>query len=263
MVPHVICFIPATFQFSPVPLPQCHSVMRQDSIGLQPSLLLPPNEVPSTIAKQKRMVLDMLDETTLKLAGWDNGDALVADLMAPRYRHFGEVFCGWGVVFAQCISLGLLGFYYDMEIGGKYHNILRGPGLLFLIQNILTIMSGGFVWFGTPCSTWVWIARGHTQRSSRNIEGNTCRLDVRQANRMVDIVAMLLNLIVVRGVFYLIEQPSTSCIWRQKKLLKHFRSRPMVHNTPLKKHHVWLGYFGHHLFESTTLVGIIPALKSI
>ena len=84
--------------------------------------------------------------------------------IAPRLRHTGEVFCGWGIIFAQCVRLGLASFYYDLDIGGRRHNILTGMGLLFLIQNLLTVMSGGCVWFGIPCSTWVRIARGHTQR---------------------------------------------------------------------------------------------------
>ena len=107
------------------------------------------------------------------------------------------------------------------------------PGLLLLIQILLTIMSGGLVWFGTPCRTWVWIARGHTRRSAGNIDGSTLRRDVRQANRIADIVAVLLGLMVLRGVFYLIEQPCSSLVWMHRKLRKHLRSQPMVRNTVL------------------------------
>ena len=205
----------------------------------------------------------MLGPKMVKKAGWDVDSALEMDLLAPRWRHCGEVFCGWGIVFACCLRAGLASFYYDLDIGGRYHNILTGSGLLFLIQNLLTIVSGGCVWFGIPCSTWVWIARGHTHRTTANINGNTQRQDVCQANRMVDIIAELLELLVLRGVFYIIEQPSTSLVWCHKKLRNHFRSKPKVHNALLKKHHVWLGYFGHHVFKSTTLVGIFPPLKTI
>ena len=132
---------------------------------LTPLLSLPPASVPSIIHQQTKIVKHLLDHANLKKAGWQNDRDLEMVLMAPRWRHFGEVLCGWGVIFAHCIKLGLLGFYYDLDIGGKFHNILTGIGLINLIQNLLTIMSGGCVWFGIPCPTWVWIARGHTHRS--------------------------------------------------------------------------------------------------
>ena len=241
--------------------------MQQASIGLLPCQLpfvwLPPADLPPNIGQQKEIVKRLLGPKMMKTIGWDTDSALYMDLIAPRWRHCGEVFCGWGIVFAHCVRLGLSAFYYDLDIGGPCHNILTGSGLLFLIQNLLTIMCGGCVWFGIPCSTWVWIARGHTQRTKANINGNTHRQDVCQSNRMVDIIAMLLDLLVLRGVFYVIEQPSTSLVWFHKKLRNHFRSKPKVQNAVLKKHHVWLGYFGHHVFKSTTLVGIFPPLTTI
>jgi hypothetical protein len=242
-------------------------IMQQTSVGSLPCLLplawLPPTDLPPEICKQTDIVKQMLGPKTMKKAGWDTDSALEMDLLAPRWRHCGEVFCGWGVIFAYCVRLGLSSFYYDLDIGGRCHNILTSSGLLFLIQNLLTIMSGGCVWFGIPCSTWVWIARGHTRRSKININGNTQRQDVRQANRMVDIISMLLELLVLRRVFYIIEQPSTSLVWSHKMLRNHFRSKPKVRNALLQKHHVWLGYFGHHVFKSTCLVGIFPPLKTI
>jgi hypothetical protein len=239
-------------------------IMQQASVGLLPCLLplmwLPPADLPPNIGQQKEIVQRLLGPKMMKQMGWDTDNAF---LIAPRWRHCGEVFCGWGIIFAQCVRLGLASFYYDLDIGGQRHNILTGSGLLFLIQNLLTIVRGGCVWFGIPCSTWVWIARGHTERTKKNINGNTHREDVCQANRMVDIIAMLLDLLVLRGVFYVIEQPSTSLVWFHKELRNHFRSKPKVQRTMLKKHHVWLGYFGHHVFKSTTLVGFFPPLKTI
>ena len=214
-------------------------IMQQASIGLLPCQLpfvwLPPADLPPNIGQQKEIVKRLLGPKMMKKTGWDTDCALYMDLIAPRWRHCGEVFCGWGIVFAHCVRLGLSAFYYDLDIGGPCHNILTGSGLLFLIQNLLTIMCGGCVWFGIPCSTWVWIARGHTQRTKANINGNTHRQDVCQSNRMVDIIAMLLDLLVLRGVFYVIEQPSTSLVWFHKKLRNHFRSKPKVQNAVLKK----------------------------
>jgi hypothetical protein len=241
--------------------------MQKTSIGSLPCLLplewLPPTGLPPEICQQKDIVKSLLGPKSLRKAGWDTDRALEMDLIAPRWRHCGEVFCGWGIVFACCVRLGLSSFYYDLDIGGRCHNILTASGLLFLIQNLLTVMSGGCVWFGIPCSTWVWIARGHTHRTKANVNGNTQRQDVCQANHMVGIIAMLLDLLVLRGVFYIIEQPSTSLVWFHKKLRDHFRSKPKVHNALLKKHHVWLGYVGHHVFKSTSLVGIFPPLTTI
>ena len=237
--------------------------MQPTSVGLLPLLWLPPTDLPPEIVPQKEIVEHLLGPKMMKKAGWDIASALDMALMAPRLNHSGEVFCGLGIIFAQCVRLGLSSFYFDLDIGGQRHNILTGMGLLFLVQNLLTVMSGGCVWFGIPCSTWVWIARGHTHRTKANINGNTDRQDVCQANRMVGIIAMLLDLLVLRGVFYVIEQPSTSLVWFHKNLRNHFRSKPKVHNAMLKKHHVWLGFFGHHVFKSTSLVGIFPPLTTI
>ena len=92
--------------------------MQKASIGLQPLVWVPPTVVPGNIQKQKAIVTDLPDRKTMRKAGWETYHALDRDLMAPRWRHFGEVICGWGVVFAQCIRLGLSGFYYDLDIGG-------------------------------------------------------------------------------------------------------------------------------------------------
>ena len=80
---------------------------------------MPPTDLPPEISRQKEIVKSLLGPKMVKKAGWDVDSALEMDLLAPRWRHCGEVFCGWGIVFACCLRAGLASFYYDLDIGGS------------------------------------------------------------------------------------------------------------------------------------------------
>ena len=228
-------------------------------------LVVPADDVPDCIKTQAQHIRSCLSNDVFKQVGWNSDRALHSALMRPRYLHYGEIFCGWGIVYESLKAMGFSGFFLDITIN-KDHNLLTPQGLIHALNMLLLVCIRGFVWLGVPCSTWVWIARGHTMRSASNWAGDTSRTDVHEANELVGIVAFLLQLLVMRQVFYLIEQPASSLMFKHPALRRHFKKgtrRPKVFKTKLKAHHVWLGSWGHSLYKGTWLVGVLPGLKSL
>ena len=148
-------------------------------------------------------------------------------------------------------------------LGGPQHDILTELGLVWLIRELITVLPRGTIWWGLPCCIWVWTARGHTQRSRRSPWGDRSRDDVRSANRMVSIVTALFKLLILRDVYHVCEQPSSSIVWAYKPMRQHLFERPRIGNVRLSGVHVWLGFWGHILTKGTHLVGIFPGLRKI
>lgn len=220
------------------------------------------NVVPDVIRQQADIIKTLAPLSARTVAGIADDRAIHALLMEPRFRHCGEVFCGCGSLFAALVSHGLTAFFLDISLNPE-HDILSDAGVILLIRMLASVVVGGVVWWGIPCQTWVWMARGHTLRSAACVRGDTRRVDVRDANRIVQRCVSLLEFLVLRGVYYIIEQPSTSLVWRYLPMRRHLRKRPRVLKTSLTAHHIWLGYWGHSLFKGTHLVGVFPGLRKI
>ena len=55
-------------------------------------------------------------------------------------------------------------------------------GVLYLIFLVASVVETGHVHFSPPCSTFLWIARGHAKRNLQDALGAEDRLDVKCAN---------------------------------------------------------------------------------
>ena len=66
--------------------------------------------------------------------------------------------------------------------GLKNVELLR-PGLLRLIQGCLRIMEDGVIHGGPPCSSWVWMNRGTSCRSTTKVFGNEKEPSVKLGNK--------------------------------------------------------------------------------
>ena len=227
-----------------------------------PSPVEAPSWVPANVLPQADILKAVLNPHARAMAGWSTDDALYLALMGPLYRHCGEVFCGCGRMVTVLQAQGLVGFFMDIALSSK-HNVLTDTGKITLVQYLLTVLPYGCVWFGLPCATWVWISRGHTLLSAKRVAGDTLREDVRGANAMVAFCCRLWDLLVLRHVYYIVEQPATSIVWKYAPFQRHVRRRPKIGTTKLHAQFLWLGHFGHLLHKATHLVGVFPGLKSI
>ena len=83
-------------------------------------------------------------------------------------------------------------------------------GFLMAVQTCLRIVKDGLQWLGVPCASFSWLASSTHSRSIRLPFGDEQRPFVRAGN-LVSSRAMILAILgISRGVFYFVENPSTS-----------------------------------------------------
>jgi len=198
---------------------------------------------------------------------WKTESDIVATVQCPRTKHFVEFFCGTGGLVAALSQRGLRCGWFDL-VADNSHDLCTTVGFALAVQLVLAIAPGGVAWFGVPCSTFVWMARGHTKRTRQSPLGNVAREDVRRANVIVKRVCLLLKILRLREVFYILEQPAGSLLWHQPSIRLAARmrvrvaSRKHVRRLRWSRCFVWLGHYGHNLCKPTELCGVFPGLAT-
>lgn len=202
-----------------------------------------------------------LPAVVLRCLGWSSPLDIEDELLKPRVKHFAEFFCGTGGLTTALSQAGMRCAWFDIHLEPS-HDILTAIGVAEAVRIALSVIPGGVVWFGVPCSTFVWMARGHTKRSRQNPLGDLTRADVSRANRIAQIVVMLCQVLSKRGVFFVMEQPAGSLLW-QTPCMRLAARRLWVKGRPWSRRFVWLGHFGHKICKPTELCGIFPNLVRI
>lgn len=135
------------------------------------------------------------------------------DLPAPAGSlDFVEVFAG-----DQSISRGMrmLG-YRGLSLDQRYdpsHNVLCPVGLMVLLHAVLNVRPGGVLWAAPPCSTWVWMSRFSSGRYL-HVAGDPRSEYVRGQNALVERLLFVLEVAMARGVWWIIEQPASTLMFR-------------------------------------------------
>ena len=86
-----------------------------------------------------------------------------------------EYFCGekavtnaFGICFGKKKVKG-----YDIKHDPHHQNLNTGDGfLLALVWLLRLIEAEGLTWWGTVCSSFIWLARGHSRRTKQAAQGN-------------------------------------------------------------------------------------------
>lgn len=97
-------------------------------------------------------------------------------------------------------------------------------GFLVALLYVLRLEAAGLLWGGVPCSSYVWIARGHTERSRTNIMGNN-HPAVLLGNCMTSRFCLLILIALARNVHWAIEQPGSSLMPYYPRLLAIMNSQ--------------------------------------
>jgi len=192
--------------------------------------------------------------------GWKKPADVRAAVEAVRARHFVEWSCGTGNLCTACSQLGLRVGWFDWNLDSKGMNLLTDEGMARSIMLALSLMIGATAWFGVPCSTFVFMSRGHTLRSRKQPLGNTRRRDVKLANRIVKRVMFLVRILPMRKVYWIMEQPLNSLLWYMP-VLRQAQENCSVGGLAWQRRFVWMGHFGHKLWKPTELVGVFPRLE--
>lgn len=121
-----------------------------------------------------------------------------------------EFFAGYGAVnrrVEEHFNMPTLG--YDVLYGCE-QDFNGSLGFITALQWFRLIVCFGWSWYGTVCSTWVFMSRSSVGRSKTDWRGNTTFACVREGNRQVARTALLMTLSYARGQGFVLEQPQSS-----------------------------------------------------
>lgn len=181
----------------------------------------------------------------------DNGE-VVADMVRQfpktglrRMIHCLHCFSGRVDRFQEvCFEKGYLSLSFDIE-RGIVQDMSQEFGFQLALWQILCIVFGGLLVLGPPCSLFVFLSSGTHRRNIDAPLGDTDLWVVRKANCIANNVAVLVDIALQRGVEVLVEQPSSTCMYR----LPLWEALFIKYDNKNKMHRVlsWMGAFGHNM----------------
>ena len=177
-----------------------------------------------------------------------------------RAVDFVEYFCGTGRLTKAVMALGREAKFFDIA-RNAWDDILTDVGFARALLMALSIRAGGVAWFAVPCSSFVFMSRGHTKRTRDNPMGDERKRGVAAGNRIVSRVCYLLRILVSRHVYFVLEQPAGSILWKLP-LMKKAKAGLVIKGEKWARRHVWIGHFGGHIAKPTELYGVFPDLAS-
>lgn len=164
---------------------------------------------------------------------------------------FIEYFAGKQAVTNAQLRAGRPAVAFEIEVDGvklEEMDLMSSLGMAHaatLVLKLSHVFPGG-VLMAPVCSTWVWISRGSTgRRDWRPLGDNTAK--VNEANAMVVRVLSLLFMVSAMGLFWIVEQPSTSLM----ELHPHWQWFITV--VPVFRHTIHMRDFGGESQKGTYL----------
>ena len=83
-------------------------------------------------------------------------------------------------------------------------------GLCVATQQLMRVKRAGLLFSGLPCSSFIWLNRGTTHRSADNPDGSPYVPTACFGNLLAARFALLALTGIIRGVWWVCEQPSSS-----------------------------------------------------
>lgn len=145
------------------------------------------------------------------------------------------------------LEYGLFAHAMDVRYS-RHHDLSTSTGLLSTFQAIRRVIAGGFLWLGIPCSSFIWLSRGSTFRSSLRPRGKKRLRKVRETNRMVRRLLYVMEYAHTKGIEWCIEQPSSSLL----PLYRPFEE--MIRRHKANFFFLPLGMHGHSSEKRTVLI---------
>ena len=128
-------------------------------------------------------------------------------------------------------------------------------GFVLALNVLRRLLPKGLSWWAPPCGTWVYMSRGSTGRSKSDPLGFTSVECVAAQNRLVKRVVLLLRFVVCMGLFWILEQPTSSI------LQDHPTFQRNAKRLGKKQAFLWMRCFGAATPKGTQLWGNAPWLK--
>jgi len=176
---------------------------------------------------------------------------------APRLKCV-EYFSGVETVVSAFREKGMLATPYDINRNHVDEDLTNPAGFWHALRLASQLDTGHALgWFATVCSTWVWVSRSSTGRTSENVYGNTALQCVRLANLMVTRTTILAIYMMCRNIRWMLEQPSSSLMEKHKRMLflRSVGQAPPFQAAAWASIFTWIGAFGGHVAKPTRLYG--------
>ena len=159
--------------------------------------------------------------------------------------HFFDFFSGVGQASKTFKAKGYKTHNFDILSGG---DLVTRTGFFAALAIFMSLVRGALVLLGPPCSLWVYMSNSFHGRRKHMAAGDLSKAAVRAANTLIRNVVFLLALGHYRGIFFLLEQPSSS------PLRNYSWIRRLAEALRCKKVHTWLKEFGHQIPKPTYLL---------
>ena len=159
-----------------------------------------------------------------------------------------EIFSGVKSIVKGFERLGMKAVGFDKADDDR-QDLSKPWGMVDLMHRIRRVRVHGLLPWATPCSTWVTVNRGTSQRSPHNPLGHQLHDSVSEANVCVARMALLMIWSVVLGLQWLLEQPQSSLMSEEPRF--HDFLRCITHY----KIPTCMGAYGKETMKGTTLLG--------
>ena len=157
-----------------------------------------------------------------------------------------EYFCGVASDVRAFKDMGLTAVGYDFLKDPFFMNMLGTAGIVTALMLALRIRNGdGAAWLATVCSSWVWICRSGSKRSSSEPLGDADAAFVQDGNTMTARTGLIMLLMLAKRSWWLLEQPQSS-LMSLHPALAYIRSLPL----PWCQWHEATTYMGAYSAES-------------
>ena len=174
-----------------------------------------------------------------------------------RDLDFLETFSGDGSVTRGLAHMGFTGAAMDLRVDPN-HDLMTQAGFLATLRLLARIRPGGLFWAAPPCSSWVFLNMGTSGRRNHQAAGEwQTRPKIKCQNALAARVAALCFLASARDVWWIVEQPSSSLMFRY---LPWACVAEGLRPSFIRTH---MGAFGGPTAKLTLLVGTAPCLPDL
>ena len=173
--------------------------------------------------------------------------SFVQEFRGPRNVHFFDFFSGVGQATKTFRERGFRTQHFDLSDGPQYDITCR-VGFIWALTIILSMVPGGLILLGPPCSLWVYMSSSYHGRNLANPEGDCRREGVRAANMLIRNVCVLMFIAHFYGLYFVLEQPSSSQMRNYSWIVQLCQALQLQHVT------TWMREFGHVIAKPTFLL---------
>lgn len=171
-----------------------------------------------------------------------------------------EYWSGVGTISKNCIKRGLATKSFD-KLYHSLHDAHKPGGFRLWVLTMTYVKQFGFAWLAPTCSSWIWLTRSQTKRSSANPMGCEGHYLTRDGNASVVRVLILLTLSILIDVEACVEQPLSSLMPKVPAFARVLQTEGRWR--AWERTFTWLGAFGGLSHKPTVFLSNASWVKGL